>query len=253
MGGIVNIMASSSAFAGGAAQPASDTSRRLPSHFGAAVIALSVAVVLFVLGLPRLVAGILAAGTSVTLWDMHRGADVADIRTKAADTALAGAERWVEDGETLSDHGYILLHEALVLPLGPGRTTLMAQAEKATVAGLARAPSQPSGWWRLAYLRNQRSDMAGAVRALRLSFLAGAFVPSIMKPRLEFAFRLLPAMDGEMRSLLLRQIRLAWVVEPDFVTGLSARPELAPMVKEALETMSEQDVSAYLQNHRQQP
>ena len=227
--------------------------RRLPSHPMAAVVGLIMAAGLLGLGLPRFMAAILAADASNTVWSAHTGGVVPDAQLKAADVALAGAGLWVEEGEATSERGYLLLHRAWEMPRGPERMALLVEAEAMTAAGLARAPSQPGVWLRLAFLRNLRGDTAGAVQALRLSFLAGGFVPSLMKTRLEFALPLLPAMDVEMRSLLQRQVRLAWVVEPDYVAGLGARPELAVLVREALESVSEEEAAAYLQHRKPRP
>ena len=233
-------------------ETATAADRRPPSHPVAAVIGLAFALGLLALGLPHLVAAILAAGASDTVQAADDGKAVPDGQLKAAEASLAGAAHWLEEGEAASERGYLSLRRAWAMPQGPERTALLARAEAQTAAGLAHAPSQPGVWLCLAFLRNQRGDTVGALQALRLSFLSGGFVPTLMKSRLEFSLPLLPAMDSEMRSLLLRQIRLAWVVEPEFVTRLTG-PRVAPLVKEALETMSEEEAAAYLQHHKTQP
>jgi hypothetical protein len=167
---------------------------------------------------------------------------------------LAASGRWVADGTTETDRGLMLLHQGMAHPPGPERTSLFEQAEAATVAGLAVAPGQPGPWVRLAWLRKTRGDTAGALVALRLSWLSGAFVPSMMVSRLEFALGLLPSMDPDMKSLLRRQLRLTWVVAPDTVTGLSSRPEIAALVQEALNDLSDDDdVKDYIRLHGHRP
>ncbi len=230
----------------------SSNSEASPSYREAAVIGLVFSILLCYLALPHLIAAVLSFGAIDTLSKVHQNIAVDRVEMITAANGLAAASHWVESGEARADQGYLLLHAAITFPPGAERSRLLQQAEVATLAGLALSPSQPSAWLRLSYLRNLRNDSTGAVKALRLSFLSGSFVPSIMKSRVEFALGLLPAMDTEMISLLHRQIRLAWVVEPNFVAGLSGRADAAFLVREALGTMTEEEVTQFvrLRGHR---
>ncbi len=220
-----------------------------PSHRGAALIGAVIAALLLALATPRLVAALFALDAQATLWDVHTGVTVPPTDLAAAAAGLAAAGRWVADGGNEADRGLLLLRRAIALPSGADRDRLLGEAEAATAAGLGLAPGQPGVWLRLAWLRKSGGDAAGALAALRLSWLAGGFVPTLMMSRLDFALGLLPAMNAEMRSLLRRQLRLTWVVAPDTVTGLSRRSDLAPLVQEALADLSDEEIAHYVRLH----
>ena len=220
-----------------------------PSYLGAALIGAVVAVLLLVLGVPRLVAALVALGPQGVVWDVHSDVPVPVAGLAAAADGLASAGRWVINGGDMADRGLLLSRQAAAVPPGPQRVRLLEEAEAATVSGLAVAPGQPGVWFRLAWLREIRGDRAGALAALRVSWLSGGFVPSVMLSRLEFAFGLVPSMNAEMRSLLRRQLRLTWVVAPEAVDGFSRRPDVAPLVQEALADLSDADVARYVRLH----
>lgn len=223
------------------------------NHHGGAVVGLGIAVLLAVLGIPRLVAALLALDAQAVLWQVHAGTAVPPAVLADASAGLDKAGRWSAEGEGETDRGLLLLHQAVALPPGPERTGLLDQATTATTAGLAAAPGQPGPWARLAWLREQGDNPAGAVRALRLSWLSGGFDPGLMASRLELALRLLPAMDPETRSLLRRQIRLTWAVAPEFVAGLSGHDGAAPVIREALAELSEDAGGRWLQLQGRRP
>lgn len=220
-----------------------------PAQRSAAVVALGLAAVLLGLGVPRLMAAFQALDARAVLWDVHAGAPVPAERLAAAADDLAAASRWAREGELETERGLLLLKRAEQAPPGAERERLYDEATAATAAGLAAAPGQPSQWARLAWLRERRGDLGGAVAALRMSMLAGAMVPEMMVSRVELGLRLLQAMDSETARLLSRQIRLTWVIAPDFVAGLSTRPGLGTLVRDALESLDEQEMAHYLRLH----
>lgn len=227
--------------------------RAPPSHRGAAVVALGLGALLLGLGAPRLLAAVQALDARAVLWDVHAGATVPPDRLASAAEGIASASRWAWDGELEGGRGLLLLTLAEQAPPGPDRERLYDEATAASEAALAAAPGQPGVWARLAWLRERRGDQAGAVAALRMSMLSGAVVPEMMAPRVEMGLRLLPAMDAETADLLRRQIRLTWVIAPDFVAGLSTRPGLGPMVRDALDSLGEQEMEHYLRLHGTRP
>ncbi len=220
-----------------------------PNDRGVALIGLALAALLLALGVPRLGGALLSLDAQDVLWRVQAGATVPVAELRSAEAAMAASGAWVADGEAEGDRGLLLLREAAAVPVGPERTRLLERTEAATVAGLARGPGQPGPWIRLAWLRRIKGDASGALAALRMSWLSGAFVPSMMTSRLDFALPLLPMMSLEMRSLLRRQFRLTWVVAPKYVAGLAERPELAAMVRDALADLSDEDVAQYVRLH----
>lgn len=231
------------------ADPGRGGKAKAKSHRGGALILLLFAGTALVLGLPRLVGALRALAAREVVGALLEGETPPPPALEAAALELAAAERWSGAGEYKLDRGLTLLRHALAAADPQQQAELFAAAEEATAAGLATAPGEPGAWARLAWLRQRRGDLGGAVAALRLSWLSGAFVPAIMTSRLEMALALRPAMDAEMLSLLRRQIRLAWVTSPDFIAGLAERPEAAGLMGEALAGLSDQEIARYLELH----
>lgn len=219
------------------------------SHHGGPFLLLVFALLALALGLPRLIGGLHALAARETVGAVMEGASPPAAALEAAAAELAAAERWSGAAEHKLDRGLALLRQALAAIDPQERAALFAASEQATAAGLATAPGEPGAWARLAWLRQRRGDLAGAVAALRMSWLSGAFVPVLMTSRLELALSLQPALDDEMLSLLRRQIRLVWVSSPDFIAGLATRPEAGALISAALSELSEQDVARYLELH----
>lgn len=220
-----------------------------PSHRSSALLLAAFALAAVTLGAPRLIGELHALAAREMVQATLNGTPTPAADLEAAAAELAVAERWSGAAEHKLDRGLILLRRALAATDPQERTTLFAAAEHATVAGLMTAPGEPGAWTRLAWLRRQRGDIDGALAALRLSWLSGAFTPVLMESRLEFALSLQSAMNEEMLSLLRRQIRLVWVISPDFVTRLVANGSAGALIGEALAELSEQELSRYLELH----
>jgi hypothetical protein len=224
-----------------------------PSHRGAAVVGAVIACLLLALGVPRLISAGLSLNAGNVLWDVYGRAPVPTERLAAAAADLASAGAWVRDGTAEAHRGLLLIQQASRTPPGPERDRLRREAVSATEAGLAVAPGDPSAWYRLANLRALAGDRAGAVAALRASMLSGAVVPDLMVPRIELGLTLLPQMDRDSVALLSRQIRLTWVIAPEFVAGLSTRDGYGPLVQDALASLGEDEMAHYLRLHGRRP
>lgn len=241
MADIVNIMVNNSA-----------TTIRPPQNRRAAFLGAAVAVSLLSFGLPRLIGAGLSLEARGTLWNAYDNVAIADKTLTAAIDGLVSARRWSDDGTMDIQRGLLLTLKANRYPPGSERDQLYQEASRATEAGLTRAPGDPSAWYRLAQLRRLTGNDDGAVAALRLSFLAGAMVPELMAPRLELAFSLLSHIDAEAMPLLTRQIRLTWVVAPDFVSNLSGQGHAA-LIQEALAFLGQEEMEQYLHLHHPRP
>lgn len=219
------------------------------SYPAGAVLTLVFATLALVLAVPRLIGSLHALSAQETVTALNAGATLPSAELIEAAGQLAAAAHWSGGGDHTLDRGLVLLRQGLGTADPHAKAELFAAAEKATAEGLAAAPGEPGAWARLAWLRLQQGNRDGAVAALRLSFLSGAFVPVLMPSRLELALTLRPAMDDEMLSLLRRQIRLVWVISPDFVAALAERPNIGPLVRNALAELSEEEVNRHLELH----
>ncbi|WP_313412067.1 hypothetical protein [Rhodospirillum rubrum] len=211
---------------------------------------LAVALILIGLALPRcLAAWNDRAGASV-LWDLRAGkpAPESEVLAAAGQSLVASASR-LPRGEALADGGYLLARAAESAADPARRLALSRSALAATERGLALAPANASAWARLAVLRVGAGDREGAAAALRLSFLAGPVVPALTASRLDLAFALLPALDGETRALLDRQIRITWILEPARIARLAEDRRLGFLIGRALDGVSEEDMILYRRAH----
>ncbi len=220
-----------------------------PPNWGIAVVAAALGCLLLTLGAPRLVAALLSLESRTVVWDVYAEAKVAPATLAGAAADIAAAAAWVRDGEQEGDRGLLLLQQATMTTTAAERTKMREAAEMAAISALAVAPGQPNVWSRLANSRERRGNREGAAAALRMSMLSGSFSPALMAPRIELGLRLLPALDAETRALLKRQIRLTWVIKPDFVAELSNRPVTGSLVREALAELAEFDLAQFQRLH----
>lgn len=196
--------------------PITPTETRTPGRLWVGAVAMLAGPGLLALGVPRLLSGL------VTL-EVRSGEATPD-HLAAAARALEQATALVPDGE--------LMVERAILEQRLGRPN--AQTIQMLREALTRSPANPKGWALLASLLSVEGDRPGAIRALRLSYLAGPVVPDLMAGRLTFALSLLEGMDADMKALTARQVRMAWKIDPKPILPLMQRPELTGFLAEAL-------------------
>lgn len=204
---------------------------------------------LLALGVPRLIAGMMVADSQDIVWDLARGRPVAPADLEGAIAARAAATRWEPSGERDTERGMLLIRRAEASAPGAERDRLLADAAAAIEEGLSRGPVQPYAWAALAALREQAGDRRGAVDALRLSMLSGAFDPDLMVWRIGMGLRLLPSMTVETQALLRGQVRKAWVMAPDTIARLGDEPEAGAFVRRALDELTDAEVADYVRRH----
>lgn len=114
--------------------------------------------------------------------------------------------------------GLSLIHQLKSLdPATPAwlREPALYRALDAGRESVSRSPAQPMAWLRLAQVHAQLGHRADEVAPpLAMSMLTGRVEPAMLLPRLQLAYLYLPQLDGEARSLLRDQTRLAWQVDP---------------------------------------
>jgi len=197
-----------------------------------------------------MVAGLLATAASDVQWELEAGKPVAPDRIAAAAAALDAASRWEPSAERDGLRGFLLVRQAQAVSSGQEREPLYAAAMVAIERGLSLGPVQPHAWASLAVLRERAGNARGAVAAMRMSMLSGAFEPRLILWRLTAAMRLREAMDEETLALLRRQIRLAWIFAPDGLMELSTDLDGKALIRQALEELSEDEIARYLERSR---
>lgn len=221
------------------------TTPNRPPPLALALAALSMAVLLVVMGVPRLVAALYVLDASSVVQAVAGGQQVPDAALADALRSLDAAAGWQADARTEAARGMLLTARAASVPAG-GRGQWQAQAEQAFTRSLTLSPAQAETWFRLAWLRDATGNRPGAAEALRLSFLAGAFAPELMLPRLKLGLRLLPILDAADRDVLKREIRLTWIANPDVLVALSSSGAGGELVGEALAGLTEEDMARYI-------
>jgi len=218
-----------------------------------ALVAGLIGILLLGLGIPRLCAALQSLEAREVVWNVYAEANVPQTTLSHAAVELAAADAWVRDGEREGDRSLLLMHQAVLASTPTEQAKLWLAAEDAAVSALSVAPGQPSVWFRLAVMREQREDKAGAVGALRMSMLSGSYVPALMIPRIEQGLRLLPMMDHETLDLFKRQLRLTWAAKPEFIVTLSTRPGAGPLVREALDELNDSELAQFQRLHGTKP
>lgn len=224
--------------------------RHRPSP-AAAVAAGLLGCMLLALGLPQLIAGALTADSQDVLWEIAAGRTPERAALDRAADRRESATRWEASAERETDRGILLVRQADATPPGPERDRLVAAAGEAITHGLSLGPVQPYGWAVLAALREKAGDRTGAVQALRLSMLSGAFEPSLMLWRIDMGLRLIGLMGPENEALLRGQVRKAWVMAPDKIALLAQTPQVGPFVRHALEELSDAEIADYVRRYGQ--
>lgn len=210
-----------------------------------ALAAASVAAGLVVMGVPRLVSALYGLDASNAVQSVKAGRPVEDKALADALRSLERAADWQADGRTEAARGLLLSARAAAAPPAT-RGQWVALAEQAFARSLSLTPAQGETWFRLAWLRDGAGDRAGAVEALRMSFLAAAFAPQLMLPRLQLGLRLLPVLGPAEREMLKRQVRLTWIGNPEALVTLSSSSGGAALVKEALDDLTEDDMARFI-------
>lgn len=99
------------------------------------------------------------------------------------------------------------------------RREAFEQSIIAAEASLARAPSQPRTWLRIAQARAWlRYPPEEVIEAFKMAIYTGRVEPSMFMTRLLLGLAYLPRMDAEGAAMMRDQVLLAWQLQPRDVT-----------------------------------
>lgn len=206
-------------------------------------------VLLLLLAVPGVVSGFYASIARGVVWEVEQKHPVSAVRLAEGVAALAQSNRWEPSAERMSMQAFLMVRQSEKSVTDVERERLLLEARTVVEKSLALGPIQPHAWTMLGVLRQRAGDLDGAVQAMRLSFLSGAVVPTLMVSRLETALTLRAWMDADTLDLLRRQIRLVWVLSPQDIATISADPVLGVLVREALDDLNEEEISHFLNLH----
>ncbi len=145
---------------------------------------------------------------------------------------------WVDAGATHDEMAAALaVLAALEEPASGAERALLGRALAETEASLARAPADPRGWARLAYLRSLLTAAPDpqAARALQLSLRTGPYErPDFLTLRLYLLLLNWPVMTGPERARTAGQMQLLWQEAPDELVNLAREPGFTDRMVAAL-------------------
>jgi hypothetical protein len=117
---------------------------------------------------------------------------------------------------------------------GPTDLQLAAVAAAASRQGLVRAPIDPAGWLRLAWLARAEGSEAMAARLLAASFETGPYYPELAPARAKITLALWQVLTPHDRMAAGREIERLWQTDPDALLRLTSDRRAAIAVASAL-------------------
>ena len=178
----------------------------------ALALCLGISALLIGLGLPRVVASLLKAPAFGSLLQAQADRPVDPEHLETAIAYLKKATGWERSGELYGDLGLLLYRDAVRRsPDDPLRLQRAAESIAALEQSLARTPTVPQNWIRLAYattLTEGPGPTAAAIvgQSLRLAPYSGALAPA----RIDLLFRNWAFLSPETRRHAGPQIRYGW-------------------------------------------
>jgi hypothetical protein len=123
------------------------------------------------------------------------------------------------------------------------------RARAATRAHLARAPVDPAGWLRLAWLAwSDGAPTATTLELLQASIATGPYEPDMTPLRVRMALDLWPSLTPAERRALAPQVRHLWRDDPDALVALAGAPVTAIHIAEALNNRDA--IAAFVERRR---
>jgi hypothetical protein len=117
----------------------------------------------------------------------------------------------------------------------PIRLQWLQQANRHLPAALFREPANSNAWMYLAYTTwLLEGPDKGVINALRMSIYTSPENKQILMWRVKLACQNLDFWDTNFRHLMLRQLFLAWQVDPKSLVKLAGEFQLTELIREAL-------------------
>lgn len=188
------------------------------------------------LGLPRLVAGILAGPQNETLRELAAGTAVPATILERTLRSREKALGWLQSGRFYSDLAILrLVAVGHTRVLSPERRHLASEAIALQARALTLAPADAYGWTRLLQgLAVNAASVAQVERILDVALRRAPYEPGLVMVRLRVAMLYWRGLSKGMRTRLARQIRLAALWLPTALAQLARARFLVPEVAEAL-------------------
>lgn len=203
-----------------------------------ACLAVAIGGAILALAVPRLGGALWLTLRDPVMAAIQSGTPVSTAELRGLVASRELALEWVDDGKAHADVAAALT--SLAAGEAPGSAAareLLGRAIGAMAAALARAPADPRGWLRLAYLATMLDGPTPrAARALQLSVRTGPYdTPEFLTLRLRLGLLHWPLFEPAERRRIEAQIRLLWREAPGTLVRLVVDAgHYAPIVRSAL-------------------
>ena len=202
----------------------------------AAVLSLLVGSYILFLGVPRTVAAFALLPGSHALREIQERRPVGEIERAVFAASHERALSWADAGRTWTDLALVqLLSAAAEGRAGRPKAELVEKAIASLRSGVMLAPARPHAWTRLAYAEVLSGKPPPAVvPALRMALLTATYEPGLLFIRLELGLYAWRYFERGERSLVLKQVRLAWRNSPERLVALAQQSRALGIVRAAL-------------------
>lgn len=163
-------------------------------------------------------------------------------------TQRASGTLWFETSEEYNAMALVLLQRAEKETNRDEKKRFYEHALAWQRQALKVGPSDPYGWFRMAYLNYVQDGPSESVAdAWRLSYLSAPYELRLMIPRIQMALSLGKILDEESRKKIPILIRESWEDDPYIISDAAKQGYFISVVEEALRERPE-DVKKFREN-----
>ncbi len=195
-----------------------------------------IAIVLILLGVPRITASFLMLPAYQAVSDMRHGKELEREQLERAADYLERATEKEQSAQLYTDLGHLRLLRAIQSdPEASERGELAAAATDSFRHALVLSPARPHPWGGLAHSRAlEEAPPAEIVALLEQSIEVGPFVSEILASRLELLLEVWPQLAPKVRRYASRQVRYAWAHDRQGVIGVAKRTPRPEIIRYSL-------------------
>ncbi len=141
---------------------------------------------------------------------------------------------WIHTNSLYNDLALVSLERAETVSRAEEKEAFFQEAEAWQRKALWVSPSDPYGWFRLAYLLYQKGNLQQVAEAWRQSLSSAPYEPRLLLPRLQMALALGEALDEASRHQIPKLVREAWAYDPTGLAKVAKAGRFASVVEAAL-------------------
>lgn len=190
--------------------------------------------ILVVFSLQPLAARLMTVSGEETRAKFLSGKDVSQEEMNSYISGRESVVSWFPYSSFYSDLAMVALDKAVKEP--KQKKAFMENATYWQDQALKASPSDPYGWFRLAYIyESTKGQKERAAEAWQQSYITAPYEPRLLLSRLAMGRRLEPLLGIDAPELIQRFIRQAWDDNPWHLTRMARDDKFLDLAKEALQ------------------